>query len=117
MTYYNKTLYKVYYYGYLINPQSIFIYKGDIYNINNNIVNDILKSVFTEIEGNINLYITECRKYNYVSFDYLNGNDIIVNNVNLTNDNIAKYLNLKFSKEDLVIIKNSVNLSQIISWE
>lgn len=111
MIYYNNTNYKVYFYGYYIEPYSFFIF----YNYENYKVEDYFKYIFSKIKGNTDIsFIEECKKYNSFIITEINGNIIVNNKICNLNNNCNEY---KFTKQDCILIKNNISYSEIIDQD
>ena len=117
MIYYNKTNYKIYYYGNIINPHTLFKYKYvDIFS--NNIKKNLqyfLQYVFLPASGNKEYY-EKCKKFISVKFTHLNGvKKIVINNDIITIDDFnKKYINIIFDNTDLIIINNEIEYHEDI---
>ena len=118
MIYYNKTKYKIYYYGNIINSHTLFRYKYvDVFS-NNNIKKNLqyfLQHVFLPANGNKEYY-EECKKFNNVKFTHLKGiKKVVVNNDIISVDDFnKKYINIIFDKNDLIIINNEIEYHEDI---
>jgi hypothetical protein len=117
MIYYNKTNYKIYYYGDIIKPYTLYKYKY-INVFSNNIKKNLqyfLQYVFIPANGNKEYY-EKCKKFNTVKFTHLKGiKKVVVNNdiisINKFNEN---YINHTFDKNDLIIINNEIEYHEDI---
>jgi hypothetical protein len=111
MIYYNKTNYKIYYYGNIINPYTLFRYNY-VNVFSNNIKKNLqyfLQYVFLPANGNEEYY-EECKKFISVKFTHLKGiKKIVINNDIISIDEFnKKYINFIFDKNDLIIINSEI---------